>query len=315
MIINYEYDVFIAFFNSGEAESFNEAEEIKDYLEGKGLKCFLFEDRNRGGNCTNYRSTFINIMQSRFFLLVVNGDGIYKYEKNGKKYDFSKHYYVNVEIDAFLALTQEHWREAEDSGFVCFTSNTSDDKIAREIEKQYTLFGAQSLRFLVSSDESIYKEKGFDNIFNRINAQIHKENIMSNEVVGVYKNYADSKEKFIAKLTKCIKSGEIRKIRCMGINNSFLSSNHRNLIEDAVKKGAALEFFFLEPNSEGARIRAKERTTDRHIVSRDDISIESITGMRSLCEGLARRNISEEQKNKVTFYLFDNVPRQNMSAF
>lgn len=302
MIINKKYDVFIAYHgSSGENSVLQKAEEVYDYLSGRGLRCFLFSRDNNNGV---YKANFMKIMQSSLMLLVCN-DKLFRCE-NGEM-NYIKNYHLYVELDSFFALAQSDNTPytINDAALLFFTENDRP-VVTPSPEKIHPLFdNRDSFYIATTQNEEDVLEELYEWVEDRL--ELSRESAGSNELIAVLNG------RCLGGLDKKIEGLDLKKlvrnakhIKCMGISNwTFsLTDGCKNLIK-GIRTGTSFEMIFLDPLGECAKIRSEEEQKDTK--AQIDASFDMIKSR--LRTKFGDNNLIREH---LKIYTYDRIPRENL---
>ena len=301
MIINNEYDIFIAFHNSNsENGSGDEAKKIYDFFSDNGLKCFLFSENN----FQLYKANFVKIMQSKLFLLVCN-DSISR-TRSGEL-DFKKNYHLYVEMDTFYALTQEEeFDKSSKDAAVLFFSNQKAGEFSKSPEKLHPLFDHRDSFFIVNNETQQEKFKEIlDWALER--RSLHNAEDISDEIIAlmngrrtdIFRRKIEGVD-FRKILSKAIS------VKCVGISNWAFSLNDGcEKLHKFLNANIPIEMIFLDPDGENAKIRGTEENKDTHGQIMDSFNmIES--------EIIEKYKDSPEKLQLLSTYTYDMIPRENI---
>ncbi len=295
----YEYDVFIAFYNNEMGSSKNEAERVYNYLTEKNIHCYLYsESDNR-----DFKANFVRIMRSKLFLFVYS-DGLKGDLLPNGEIDKAKNYHLYVEMDCFMALTQTraYGHVLSDAAIVYFAN-----KNAAESGKDPRLPYLHPLFIERDSSMTVYTDNDFKGIYDWVEKQKSElvDDEISKEVLMVLNNRRND---LLNSQFPGINFQEIMQnissLKCVGISNwTFALSDGCKKLINVLRDNAAVEMLFLDPGGENASIRSSEE--------RLDISTQIQTAFNTIRSSLGLQGRNELLKN-LALYTYDILPRENM---
>lgn len=299
MNIAKEYDVFLAFHDSGDKNGSREqAKRLYRHLTAAGISCFLFSEQEE----SVYKANFIKIMQARLLILVCNGN--IARLKTGEL-DAKKNYHLYVELDTFFAMTQSDKISCSvnDAAVVCFLPGGST-RSSVSLEKIHPLFDQRNSFFYVNDDADDQDEeieRVIDWVEERLDLQ--NEEDFSPELLFVSNQRKLDLQNL--KVLGCDFRRILRKataIKCLGISNwTFSLTDGCIKLKNALKRGVSCEMLFLDPDGEGVKLRAREENKD----TRGQITSSFDMIKAELKNDPARRGCFKS-------YVYDLVPRDNL---
>lgn len=293
-----EYDVFLAFHDSGDINGSREqAKQLYDRLTEAGISCFLFSEQEE----SVYKANFIKIMQAKLLILVCN-ETIARI-KTGEL-DAKKNYHLYVELDTFLAMAQSDKINCSvnDAAVVCFSPGSARSDIS--LEKIHPLFDQRNSFFYVNEGTDAYDEeieRVIDWVEERLDLQ--QEEDFSPELLFV------SNQRKLDLQNLKIPGYDFRRIlrkatsiKCLGISNwTFSLTDGCIKLKNALKRGVSCEMLFLNPDGEYVKLRAKEESKDTR---------SQITSSFDMIKAELKNVPSRKECFKS--YVYDLVPRDNL---
>lgn len=302
MIINKQYDVFIAFHgSSGEDGDLEQARRVYNYLKDQGIKCFLFSENS---DSSAYKANFVKIMQSRLLLLVCN-DKLYRRESG--EMDYLKNYHLFVELDSFLALAQSDstMTSVNDAALIYFSDN-GNRIVTPSPETIHPLFSNRDSFYVATPDT---EEEALESVLDWVKDRLDfsRETALSGETVAILNGRS------LGALDKKVENLDLKKlirkatlIKCMGISNwTFSLTDGCNNLIRGIRRGTVFEMLFLDPEGKNVKIRSEEE--------RKDTSQQIYASFDMIKAELQSKFTDKSVINKcLRTYTYDQIPRENL---